>query len=80
MNSSWAMSTQLDVPIYYGVPFPTVYHHHEETRARHIRESRNSSSERRSFRHQNLLAQKSFEITDNFSYYLPSHAHDRGKG
>ncbi|PWB61135.1 MAG: TonB-dependent receptor, partial [Bradyrhizobiaceae bacterium] len=63
---------QMDEPVYYGSAFPTIY----------INTSNQSAADKRTqklvlgaeeFRHHNLLGQKYFEITDNFSYYLPGH-------
>ena len=63
---------QFDQPIYYGNPFPTLY----------INTSNAAATDRRTqklvlgaeqFRHYNELGQKFFEITDNFTYYLPGH-------
>lgn len=55
---------QFDNPVFYGKPFPTVY-------IRSLDENILVGSEQ--FRHRNELGQKTFEITDNFSWYLPDH-------
>jgi len=55
---------QFDNPVFYGAPFPTVY-------IRSLDENLVLGAEQ--FRHRNELGQKSFEITNNFSWYLPDH-------
>ena len=63
---------QFDQPYFLGSPFPTLY----------IRTSNPSAADKRTqtldlgaeeFRHYNELGQKYFEITNNFSWYLPGH-------
>ncbi len=63
---------QADNPIYYGTPFPAIYI------ATNNRDAADKSTQNlvlgsEQFRHYNELGQKSLEITDNFSYYLPGH-------
>jgi hypothetical protein len=55
---------QFDNPLYYGAAFPTVY-------IRSLDENLVLGAEQ--FRHRNELGQKTFEITDNFTWYLPEH-------
>jgi len=62
-------NNQLDQPVFRGQPFPTV-----EVRTTGANGTLNRlaiGSEE--FRHRNELQQKVLEITNNFSYYLPSH-------
>jgi hypothetical protein len=63
---------QMDVPTYYGQAFPTLYIATTGTGTA-FRGSQNLVLGAEEFRHYNLLGQKYFEITDNFSWYLPSH-------
>lgn len=63
---------QMDQPIYYGAPFPALY---ITTRGTGTAYTGNQvlvlGAEE--FRHQNLLGQKYFEFTDNFTWYLQQH-------
>ncbi len=59
---------QFDLPTHYGAPFPTLY---ISTRAAGTTQILVLGAEE--FRHYNELGQKYFEITDNFSWYLPDH-------
>ncbi len=62
---------QKDVPVYYGAPFPTLYIGTSSATNTALKQNLVLGAEE--FRHFNLLSQKYFEITDNFSWYLPEH-------
>ncbi|HMK38419.1 MAG TPA: TonB-dependent receptor, partial [Bacteroidota bacterium] len=63
---------QKDVPTYYGQAFPSLYIATKGTGTAYtgLQDLIMGSEE---FRHYNLLNQKYFEITDNFSMYLEDH-------
>ncbi|MBM2840442.1 MAG: hypothetical protein HW412_970 [Bacteroidetes bacterium] len=62
---------QFDNPIFYGRAFPTVY---IQTRGGPGNATAmNLILGAEQFRHNNELGQKTFEFTDNFSWYLPGH-------
>ncbi len=63
---------QMDQPTYYGAAFPTLYIGTQGTGTTYTGKQ-NLVLGAEEFRHYNLLGQKYFEITDNFSYYLPGH-------
>ena len=63
---------QFDHPIYFGNAFPAMYIATSNSAAAD-RSTQNLVLGAEQFRHYNELGQKSFEITDNFSYYLPGH-------
>jgi Carboxypeptidase regulatory-like domain len=63
---------QMDEPVYYGAAFPTIYINTRNASAADSRTQKLTLGAEE-FRHHNLLGQKSFEITDNFTYYLPGH-------
>jgi hypothetical protein len=63
---------QEDVPVYYGTAFPTLYINTRNAAASDSRTQKLVLGAEE-FRHYNELAQKYFEITDNFTYYLPGH-------
>ncbi len=62
---------QKDVPTYYGAAFPTLYIATRGTNTVYTG-TENLVLGAEEFRHYNLLGQKYFELTDNFSYYLPN--------
>ncbi|HTO95081.1 MAG TPA: carboxypeptidase regulatory-like domain-containing protein, partial [Bacteroidota bacterium] len=63
---------QKDLPIYYGQPFPSLYIATRGTGTAYtgLQDLVLGSEE---FRHYNLLFQKTFEITDNFTVYMQDH-------
>lgn len=61
---------QKDLPIYYGQPFPSLYIATHGVGSATLQDLVLGSEE---FRHYNLLNQKYFEITDNFSMYMQNH-------
>jgi outer membrane receptor for ferrienterochelin and colicin len=63
---------QKDLPTYYGQPFPSLYIATKGTGTAYagLQDLVMGSEE---FRHYNLLNQKYFEITDNFSLYMQDH-------
>ena len=63
---------QFDNPVYYGSPFPTLYIATSDT-TKQFKGTQNLILGAEEFRHYNELGQKVFEITDNFSWYLPGH-------
>jgi len=63
---------QMDVPVYYGAPFPTLYITTKGTGTSYTG-NQVLVLGAEEFRHYNLLGQKYFEITNNFSMYLPDH-------
>jgi hypothetical protein len=63
---------QFDNPVYYGAPFPTLYINTKNANAAYTGTQKLVLGAEE-FRHYNELGQKSFEITDNFSWYLPGH-------
>jgi hypothetical protein len=63
---------QFDNPIYYGSPFPSLYISSRDTNKTY-RGPQVLVLGAEEFRHRNELGQKYFEITDNFSWYLPAH-------
>ena len=63
---------QMDLPVYYGQPFPTLYIATKGTGTTYTGQQ-DLVLGAEEFRHYNLLGQKYFEITDNFSWYLPNH-------
>jgi len=63
---------QMDEPTYYGSPFPTLYIATSDT-TKAYKGPQNLVLGSEEFRHHNLLGQKYFELTDNFSLYLPGH-------
>lgn len=63
---------QFDHPVYYGNAFPAIYIATNNSAAAD-KSTQNLVLGAEQFRHYNELGQKSFEVTDNFSYYLPGH-------
>jgi len=63
---------QMDQPVYYGAPFPTLYITTKGTGTSYTG-NQVLVLGAEEFRHYNLLQQKYFEITNNFSMYLPDH-------
>jgi hypothetical protein len=63
---------QMDQPVYYGQPFPTISITTKGTGTAYTG-SQQILLGSEEFRHYNLLGQKYFEIQDNFSWYLPDH-------
>ncbi len=63
---------QKDVPTYYGAAFPTLYIATRGTGTTYTG-AQNLVLGAEEFRHYNLLDQKYFEITDNFTWYLQEH-------
>lgn len=59
---------QLDQPVYYGSPFPTLY-----IRTTGAAQTQTLVLGSEQFRHQNELEQNYFEITNNFSMYFSDH-------
>lgn len=63
---------QMDEPTYYGAAFPTMYIATKGTGTAYTG-AQNLVLGAEEFRHFNLLGQKYFEITDNFTWYLQEH-------
>lgn len=63
---------QMDEPTYYGAAFPTLYIATKGTGTAYTG-NQNLVLGAEEFRHYNLLGQKYFEITDNFTWYLQEH-------
>lgn len=63
---------QLDEPTYYGAAFPTLYIATKGTGTAYTG-AQNLVLGAEEFRHYNLLGQKYFEISENFSWYLQEH-------
>jgi hypothetical protein len=64
---------QMDEPVYYGAAFPTLYINTANRAPGYTQTAQKLVLGAEEFRHQNLLGQKYFEITDNFTYYMPGH-------
>ena len=63
---------QFDNPIYYGKAFPTLYIATSDT-SKTFKGTQNLILGAEEFRHYNELGQKSFEIQNNLSWFLPGH-------
>jgi hypothetical protein len=63
---------QEDIPTYYGAAFPTLYIATKGTGTQYTG-NQNLVLGAEEFRHYNLLNQKYFEITDNFTWYQQDH-------